>query len=198
MGRLKCQVTRNYKNRPSVLQHVMSVSTKVVPSPIGDLLLVGNGRALTELVLPGAWSGADESSDDVLDEAARQLEAYFAGALRDFEIPLEPSGTPFQQSVWRALQHVGYGRTTSYGALAAELGKPNAARAVGAANGSNPIAIIIPCHRVIGAAGGLTGYGGGLERKRWLLDLERSDQLVGTLGQGAAGDEQQLTGAHGG
>jgi len=137
---------------------------KVVPSPIGDLLLVGNGRAVTQLALPGGWSRADEPSDDVLDEAARQLDAYFAGALRDFDLPLEPGGTPFQQRVWQALREVGYGTTTSYGALAAELGRPSAARAVGAANGSNPIAIVIPCHRVIGAAGSLVGYGGGLER----------------------------------
>ena len=176
---------------------MMPVSMKVVPSPIGDLLLVGNGRAVTELALPAAWSRADEPSDDVLDEAARQLDAYFAGALRDFDLPLEPFGTPFQQSVWQALREVSYGTTTSYGALAAELGRPNAARAVGAANGSNPIAIVIPCHRVIGAAGSLVGYGGGLERKRWLLDLEAGSRpLFGGLGQGAAGDEEQVAGAH--
>jgi len=165
---------------------------KVVPGPIGELLLVGNGHAVTELVLPGAWTSADEPSDAVLDEAARQLAAYFAGDRHDFDVPLEPAGTPFQQRVWQALQQVEYGSTTSYGALAAELGKPNAARAVGAANGSNPIAIIIPCHRVIGAGGSLVGYGGGLERKRWLLNLES----VGAFGQHAVGNEQQVAGAH--
>jgi methylated-DNA-[protein]-cysteine S-methyltransferase len=176
----------------------MSMSMKVVASPIGDLLLVGNGRALTELVLSGAWSSVDEPSDGVLDEAARQLEAYFAGDLRDFDVPLEPTGTPFQLRVWHALLELDYGTTTSYGALAAELGKPTASRAVGAANGSNPIAIIIPCHRVIGAAGSLTGYGGGLERKRWLLDLEAGKRpLFRGPGHSAAGDEQQLASTNG-
>jgi methylated-DNA-[protein]-cysteine S-methyltransferase len=103
-----------------------------------------------------------------------QLAEYFAGRRRDFDLPLAPAGTPFQQRVWQALRAIPYGRTESYGALAARLGQPGAGRAVGLANGQNPIAIVIPCHRVIGAGGALTGYGGGLERKRWLLALEAS------------------------
>jgi len=150
----------------------MSMATRIVATPIGDMLLVGNGQALTELLLPGPWTRAGKNSDDVLEQAAEQLDAYFAGELRDFAVPLAPAGTPFQQQVWRMLRGVPYGGTTTYRALAQQLGKPHAARAVGAANGSNPIAIVIPCHRVIGSGGSLVGYGGGLERKRWLLDLE--------------------------
>jgi methylated-DNA-[protein]-cysteine S-methyltransferase len=107
-----------------------------------------------------------------LREPAEQLEAYLAGELRDFDLPLAPQGTPFQREVWSALRKIPYGSTISYGELAAAVGRPHAARAVGAANGRNPIAVVIPCHRVIGASGGLTGYGGGLGRKRLLLDLE--------------------------
>ena len=103
---------------------------------------------------------------------AGQLRAYFAGELRDFDLPLAPRGTAFQQSVWDALLEIPYGATTTYSELAATIGRPSACRAVGAANGRNPLAVIVPCHRVIGAAGALTGYGGGLERKRMLLALE--------------------------
>jgi methylated-DNA-[protein]-cysteine S-methyltransferase len=110
--------------------------------------------------------------DAAFSPVARQLAAYFAGELRAFELPLVPTGTPFQQRVWSALQHIPYGATTTYGRLAEQLGQPGAMRAVGLANGRNPIAIIIPCHRVIGANGSLTGYGGGLQRKQWLLALE--------------------------
>ena len=105
-------------------------------------------------------------------EAVRQLDAYFAGRLRQFDLPLATGGTAFQQRVWRALRDIPYGETVSYGELARHIERPAAVRAVGAANGQNPISIVIPCHRVIGADGSLTGYGGGLERKRHLLDLE--------------------------
>ena len=105
-------------------------------------------------------------------EARAQLEDYFAGRRRTFDLPLAPVGTPFQRRVWEALREIPYGETVSYGVLAARLGQPGAGRAVGLANGQNPISIVIPCHRVIGAGGALTGYGGGLERKRWLLALE--------------------------
>ena len=104
--------------------------------------------------------------------AAQQLAAYFNGSLHDFDLPLAPRGTSFQQRVWRALLDIPYGRTASYGEIASVIGAPGKARAVGAANGQNPIAIIIPCHRVIGSHGELVGYGGGLDRKRWLLELE--------------------------
>ncbi|MDX1983869.1 MAG: methylated-DNA--[protein]-cysteine S-methyltransferase, partial [Bryobacteraceae bacterium] len=111
-------------------------------------------------------------------EVIRQLDAYFKGALHDFDVPLAPLGTPFQRNVWSALREIPYGRTISYGELARRIGNPSASRAVGLANGSNPIAIIVPCHRVIGANGKLTGFGGGLDVKRKLLDLERQAILV--------------------
>lgn len=105
---------------------------------------------------------------------ARQIDEYLDGARRTFDVELAPVGTPFQLRVWDELRRIPYGTTTSYGRIAAALGRPTASRAVGAANGRNPISIIVPCHRVVGASGDLTGYGGGLERKRFLLDLERS------------------------
>lgn len=106
-------------------------------------------------------------------EAERQLTAYFAGRLREFRLPLSPHGTPFQQRVWNELLKIPYGQTISYGELARRVGNPNGSRAVGLANGANPISIVIPCHRVIGSNGRLTGYGGGLKNKEWLLALER-------------------------
>ena len=112
------------------------------------------------------------SADPLLLDAAAQLRAYFAGDLREFDIPLAPRGTEFQRRVWTAVSTIPYGATTSYSEIAAAVGRPSACRAVGAANGRNPLPVIVPCHRVIGAAGALTGYGGGLERKRTLLDLE--------------------------
>jgi methylated-DNA-[protein]-cysteine S-methyltransferase len=148
-----------------------------VGSPLGELLLLGDGRALRGLymqegrkpatVLPG-W----EREPDAFAEASAQLSEYFAGRRTSFDLPLEPIGTPFQLSVWQALRGIGYGETVSYGELARRLGVPPAARAVGAANGANPLSIVIPCHRLIGADGGLTGYAGGIEGKRLLLDLE--------------------------
>lgn len=145
-----------------------------VPSPIGDLLLLGDGDALSGLYMePWAPAAAWQRADDAFTAAREQLDAYFAGELTAFDLPLAPRGTEFQLRVWTALQEIPYGETTSYGALAGRIGAPGAARAVGLANGRNPISIIVPCHRVIGAGGSLTGYGGGLERKRALLDLER-------------------------
>ncbi len=148
-----------------------------VDSPIGELLLKGDGRALTGLYMSGgkfAQTATDdwERDDDAFADVRAQLAAYFAGELTDFEVPLAPVGTAFQLSVWGALQEIPYGRTESYGQLAARVGNVRACRAVGLANGRNPISIIVPCHRVIGASGTLTGYGGGLERKRQLLNLE--------------------------
>ena len=112
------------------------------------------------------------------EEAVRQLREYFAGHRSDFDLPLSPSGTPFQLAVWRALRAIPSGETTSYGAIAEAIGRPTAVRAVGAANGRNPISIIVPCHRVIGANGTLTGYGGGLPRKAWLLNHETSERSL--------------------
>ena len=144
---------------------------RVEATPLGPLRLVGNSQALVEL----DWCSEAEScldDDAVLEEAARQLRAYFTGKLQRFDLPLAPRGTPFQLQVWNALQALSYGHTTTYGALAATIGHPGKARAVGHANAHNPISIIIPCHRLIGSTGHLTGYGGGLDRKRWLLDHE--------------------------
>ena len=117
-------------------------------------------------------------TSDASDAAARQLSEYFAGDRTDFDLDLAPSGTDFQRKVWTALSQIPYGTTESYGQLALRIGQPTASRAVGLANGRNPIAIVVPCHRVIGSSGTLTGYAGGLERKRWLLEHERVWQDV--------------------
>jgi methylated-DNA-[protein]-cysteine S-methyltransferase len=148
-----------------------------VESPIGELLLVGDGRALHGLAMQGGrtrvepqpgWRRADEPFGAVRD----QLDEYFAGERTEFELAVELRGTPFQRKVWNALREIPYGTTISYGELARRVGRPNGARAVGAANGRNPVAVVVPCHRVIGADGSLTGFGGGVERKRLLLGLE--------------------------
>jgi len=144
-------------------------------TPIGELLLTADDDgALTAVHLPNRHGDTDgwERDDALLEPARRQLTEYFAGERTAFDLPLRPSGAPFQLRVWEALQRIPYGETASYGEIARELGHPTASRAVGAANGRNPIAIVVPCHRVIGADGSLTGYGGGLECKRALLDLE--------------------------
>jgi methylated-DNA-[protein]-cysteine S-methyltransferase len=148
-------------------------------SPIGPLIVVSDGVGLVGLHFAG-WappSTSKQRSDDVLLETARQLDAYFAGQLKSFDLPLRPKGTPFQLRVWSALRDIPFGETRSYGQLAVAIGDPSATRAVGAANGRNPIAIVVPCHRVIGADGSLTGFGGGLERKRFLLRLEQGREL---------------------
>jgi len=141
-----------------------------VETPIGPLLLSAEHGRLSGVAFSA--SAEARSTEPVLLEAETQLEAYFTGELERFELPLALRGTEFQRSVWEALREVPYGSTTTYSELAAAIGRPSACRAVGAANGRNPLALIVPCHRVIGAAGGLTGYGGGLERKRLLLALE--------------------------
>lgn len=141
-------------------------------SPLGPLRLESDGRALTGLHFDhGVARGADRP-DAIIEQAARELREYFDGARRDFTVPLAPDGSAFQQLVWRELQAIPFGRTVSYSHIAAAIGQRDAARAVGLANNRNPIALIIPCHRVIGADGTLVGYGGGLAAKRWLLDHE--------------------------
>lgn len=155
-----------------------------IESPIGNLLLAGDGEALSLLgFAAGKMRRRHESGwhrDDVCyAEARRQLDAYFAGELEEFSVKLAPEGSQFQSAVWQALREIPYGETWSYGQLAAHIGRPSASRAVGAANGCNPIPIIIPCHRVIGASGKLTGFGGGLETKRHLLDLEANTRAPG-------------------
>jgi methylated-DNA-[protein]-cysteine S-methyltransferase len=153
-----------------------------VESPVGRLLLVADEDGLREIAFAGgrtapvvdpSWT----SGGALLREPVRQLQAFFAGELRDFDLPLNPQGTAFQRRVWKLLREIPFGETISYGELARRAGNPAASRAVGLANGSNPISIVVPCHRVIGSNGKLTGYGGGLENKRWLIDFER--RLVG-------------------
>ena len=148
------------------------------PSPVGPLLLAsdGDGLCLIEFQDPrhpfkrsGEWQPGE---DAVLRETRRQLDDYFDGKRRVFDLPLAPRGTAFQQQVWMALRDIPYGETISYAQLAQRLGTPTATRAVGAANGRNPLPIVVPCHRVIGADGSLTGFGGGLPTKRFLLQLE--------------------------
>ncbi len=148
-------------------------------SPIGPLRLCCDGVDLTGLYMDtpglpprdgGDWT--EDANAAPLTHAVRQLREYFAGTRREFDLPLRLEGTAFQQCVWRSLREIRYGETWSYGQLAKHIGNPNASRAVGLANGRNPISILVPCHRVIGADGSLTGYGGGLERKRWLLAHE--------------------------
>lgn len=146
-------------------------------SPVGEVTLVADDNLLTGLYLdpPGRLTGVPLGrwDDGALPAARAQLAAYFTGELQVFDLPLADQGTAFQRRVWAALRAVPYGTTCTYGDLAREIGAPAAVRAVGAANGRNPIAVVVPCHRVIGANGTLTGYAGGLERKRFLLDLER-------------------------
>ena len=140
-------------------------------SPIGRFLL----RESNGFLVSAHFSNEEEMDSPetpVLTQAARELDEYFAGKRQNFDVPLNPTGTPFQRKVWAELQKIPYGTTISYGELARRIGQPKASRAVGMANHRNPLAIFIPCHRVIGADGSLTGYGGGLEVKRFLLDLE--------------------------
>lgn len=149
-----------------------------IESPLGPLLLSSNDAGLREIQFVNGRHSANvapewQENAAALKEPVRQLRAYFAGELKDFDLPLAPRGTEFQQNVWAELCSIPYGETISYGELARRIGNPNASRAVGLANGSNPIPIIIPCHRVIGANGKLTGYGGGLPIKEKLLALEK-------------------------
>ncbi|MGH8427322.1 MAG: methylated-DNA--[protein]-cysteine S-methyltransferase [Gammaproteobacteria bacterium] len=149
-------------------------------SPVGSLLLTADDAALTGIyfedghdrpVIGSDWK--ERPTHPVLKTAKRQLDEYFAGRRKTFDLPLASNGTPFQRDVWRALRDIPYGKTQSYGDIARRIGRPKAVRAVGAANGANPLPVIVPCHRVIGSNGTLTGYGGGLPRKRKLLALEQ-------------------------
>ena len=149
----------------------------VVDSPLGPVTLVAEERAVAGVYLHqqrhlprAATFGVRD--DRSLPDLREQLEAYLAGRLEDFDVALAPLGTPFQARVWAALRQVPYGTTVTYGELAQAVGRPTAVRAVGAANGRNPYCLVVPCHRVVGADGSLTGYAGGLDRKRFLLDLE--------------------------
>ncbi|HEX2039294.1 MAG TPA: methylated-DNA--[protein]-cysteine S-methyltransferase [Acidimicrobiales bacterium] len=151
---------------------------RTIPSPVGPLTLAGRDEVLTNLCMEDQTHSprgrADWVRDDgIFPKVVDQLDAYFAGELTDFDVEIDLLGTPFQKRVWSALLDIPYGATASYGDVAAAIGQPTACRAVGMANGRNPVAIIVPCHRVIGSGGTLTGYAGGLDRKRILLDLER-------------------------
>jgi methylated-DNA-[protein]-cysteine S-methyltransferase len=155
------------------------ILTTTLESPIGPLTLLARDGVLTRVSMHEQRHTSPPPEDAVVDDApfkdvAAQLDAYFAGELTSFDLEIELLGTAFQQSVWSQLCAIPYGETISYGELARRVGNPNASRAVGLANGRNPIAIIVPCHRVIGADGSLTGYGGGLERKTWLLHHEQA------------------------
>ncbi|HEX8984980.1 MAG TPA: methylated-DNA--[protein]-cysteine S-methyltransferase [Bryobacteraceae bacterium] len=143
-------------------------------APHFSLTISAGDAGITGLSFDPPPEGPDvpPGSHPLIDEAVRQLEEYFARRRRRFDLPLDLRGTGFQTRVWKALLEIPYGETRSYGELASKLGMPGAARALGAANGSNPVAIVVPCHRVIGSGGRLTGYGGGLDRKKFLLDLE--------------------------
>jgi methylated-DNA-[protein]-cysteine S-methyltransferase len=169
-----------------------------IESPIGELLLAGDGNALTAVHMNGSPGAAWRRDAAALRGPAEQLQAYFAGELREFDLTLSPHGTPFQREVWSALREIPYGSTISYAELAAAVGRPDAARAVGAANGRNPIAVVIPCHRVIGASGALTGYGGGLGRKRLLLDLEAGQRTWTLMGADGKPYESRTPGTLGG
>ncbi|MGW0311208.1 methylated-DNA--[protein]-cysteine S-methyltransferase [Streptomyces flavidovirens] len=157
--------------------HLHIKQHSVVDSPYGPLTLVATDGMLSGLYMTDQRHRPPEESfgeraTGILGEAVRQLDAYFAGELKEFDLELSLDGTPFQRGVWAQLQQIPYGETWTYGQLAERLGNPAASRAVGLANGKNPVGIIVPCHRVVGAAGSLTGYGGGLERKRRLLAFE--------------------------
>jgi methylated-DNA-[protein]-cysteine S-methyltransferase len=157
----------------------MSTSRTTHPSPVGELTLVASDAGLVAVLWPDDRPGRVPLPDDVadgphpvLEAAATQLAEFFAGTRTDFALPLAPAGTPFQRKVWDLLATVPHGTTTTYGELAAEVGGPSKARAVGAAVGRNPLSIVVPCHRVVGASGALTGFAGGLPAKRWLLAHE--------------------------
>lgn len=156
----------------------------VADSPIGELTLVEHDGALVGLYMKHQkyfpTTSLGERVDDALPAAREQLAEYFAGERRDFDVPLAPVGTPFRWRVWELLREIPYGETRTYGELAHRLGTPNAARAVGSASGRNRVSIIIPCHRLVGSTGALTGYAGGIERKEHLLALERGAQPLFT------------------
>jgi len=163
----------------------MRTTTTSIDSPVGPLTLTARDGVLTSLYMheqrhAPTISPEWERDDRGFEEIVVQLGAYFGGTLTEFDLPLQADGTEFQRSVWAALREIPYGETISYGELAQQVGKPGASRAVGLANGRNPIGIVVPCHRVIGADGSLTGYGGGLERKVWLLEHETAHRPLAT------------------
>jgi methylated-DNA-[protein]-cysteine S-methyltransferase len=147
------------------------ILTRVIPTPLGDLLLTGDGESVSGLYFP-EHPPIDSDGPGAFEEAVAQLEEWFEGKRTEFDLKLDPQGTLFQRRIWEALSEIPYGKTVSYMEIATRAGNPRAARPAGQAIGRNPIAIIVPCHRVIGSNGTLTGYGGGMDRKRWLLEHE--------------------------
>jgi methylated-DNA-[protein]-cysteine S-methyltransferase len=160
----------------------MTVHYRIIDSPVGPLTLAGRGEALAHLRMVDQTHEPSRAGwvpdDHAFPEAVEQLAGYFAGQRTHFDVPLDVIGTDFQRCVWAALLTIPYGHTRSYGEIAQQIGSPGAFRAVGLANGRNPIGIIVPCHRVIGSNGSLTGYGGGLDRKRLLLEMEKSEDKL--------------------
>jgi methylated-DNA-[protein]-cysteine S-methyltransferase len=170
-------------NEPMTLTAADVLLYTTMDSPIGELLLLGEGQTLRGLYMqegrkPVRVAADWEPDASAFESVVEQLHEYFEGRLTEFDVPLDMHGTPFERRVWNALRDIPYGETASYGEVARRIGQPSASRAVGLANGRNPIAVIVPCHRVIGANGTLTGYGGGLERKQLLLELERGQQRM--------------------
>lgn len=157
---------------------VMTAITRSVPSPVGHLLLVGDGQRLSGLFMTNQRHhpviDSPTEDDEAFPDAVAQLDEWFGGRRRDFDLALVPRGSVFQREVWDVLRQIPFGRTMTYGEVATRVGRPGSARAIGAAVGRNPVGIVVPCHRVVGASGALTGYAGGLDRKKWLLDHERA------------------------
>ena len=163
----------------------MTLVARTMTSPIGTLTLIAGPRGLVAILWPDdpprrvpLGPLAPDTGDPVLAATERQLGEYFSGTRRVFDLPLDLRGTDFQRAVWAALLAIPWGVTRSYGAIARDLGRPDAARAVGAANGRNPVSIVVPCHRVVGGSGALTGFAGGMAAKAWLLRLEGAPQLA--------------------
>ncbi len=157
-----------------------------VPGPLGNLLVAGDGETLHLISFPTGKKtlrpAAHWTRDDrIFGPVSEQLQSYFAKELTTFDLPITLDGSDFQNALWKSLADIPYGKTTSYGALAQKLGRPKASRAVGAANGANPLPIILPCHRVIGSTGALTGFGGGMDAKQFLLGLEGAIAVQGQL-----------------
>ncbi|MEO0961877.1 MAG: methylated-DNA--[protein]-cysteine S-methyltransferase [Pseudomonadota bacterium] len=170
---------RHRHQLPETAMHILKRALRYtyIPSPIGDLLVAGDADSLHLISFPTGSKTirhADhwQRDDGGFTEVANQLDAYFAGDLTEFDLPLTLDGTDFQNQIWRNLATIPYGQTASYGEMAKKAGRPKASRAVGAANGANPLPIVLPCHRVIGSTGALTGFGGGMDAKKFLLNLE--------------------------
>jgi len=162
-----------------------TITSHVIDSPIGPLTAFASDKGLVAIswaddpTVDGKYDDATDGMNDVLAAAEEQLDEYFAGDRTEFELPLDLRGTEFQVQAWKALADIPFGQTTSYGKQARNIGRPKAVRAIGAANGKNPVPIVLPCHRVVGANGALTGFAGGLEVKRFLLDLESGGSADG-------------------